>query len=227
MQPPAGTQDAAPTREMPPIPSYEESSAAKDNPLPAAPTIVSAQGEACAKCGALVAPDQRYCIDCGERRGDPRLPFMDGRTAVQPPADPPPATAYPAAAWGAPPAPPKNKWASGAALLGTIAVLLLAMGVGVLIGNKGNANTAAQQPVILGGGATSATGASDATASAKSSDASAADGDGATKSGVDASAIAKKNGVKLAKPDVELGDTCEKGSVGCNSSGKFDGDYFK
>jgi hypothetical protein len=22
-------------------------------------------------------PDQRYCLACGARRGDPRLPFMD------------------------------------------------------------------------------------------------------------------------------------------------------
>ncbi|MFT4049961.1 MAG: hypothetical protein QM648_09020 [Solirubrobacterales bacterium] len=221
MQPPAGTQDAAPTREMPPIP------AAKDNPLPAAPTIVSAQGEACAKCGALVAADQRYCIECGERRGDPRLPFMDGRTAAAPPAEPPASPVYPAGAWTPPPAPPKNKWASGAALLGTIAVLLLAMGVGVLIGNKGGGNTAAQQPVYLGGGATAATGPSESTGSTKTSDTAAASDSGETKSGVDASAIAKKNGVKLAKPDVDLGDSCEKGSVGCSSDGKFDGDYFK
>ena len=33
--------------------------------------------EQCPSCGALVAADQRYCLECGHRRGDPRLPFMD------------------------------------------------------------------------------------------------------------------------------------------------------
>jgi hypothetical protein len=173
-----------------------------------------------------MAADQRYCTDCGERRGDPRLPFMDGRTAAEPPAPIATATAYPVAGYAAPP-PAKSKWSSGMALLATIATLLLAMGVGVLIGNKGdNSNAASQQPIIVGGtGATAASGATDAAAASK--DSKGADASTETKAGVDADAVAKKNGVKLAPKDVDLGGKCPKGSVGCNSQGEFTGDYFK
>ena len=31
--------------------------------------------EPCAHCGALLASDQRYCLSCGERRADMRVPF--------------------------------------------------------------------------------------------------------------------------------------------------------
>ena len=32
-------------------------------------------GEACAECGSPLAADQRYCLECGTRRGDPRLDY--------------------------------------------------------------------------------------------------------------------------------------------------------
>jgi hypothetical protein len=219
MQSPPGTQETALTREMPPV------DVAETSPLPPSPTLISAAGDACANCGALVAADQRYCIECGERRGQPRLPFMDGRTAAEPPAEVVPSQytqmAYP------PPAPPKSKWSSGLALLATIGLLLLAMGVGVLIGNDGDDKAVAQQPVVIGGPASTATGASGATAAAAGAGAAAADSASKDKAGVDADAVAKKNGVKLAPKDVDLGGKCEKGSVGCSDSGEFDGEYFK
>src|SRR5215208_6043608 len=31
-------------------------------------------GTACANCGAPLAADQRYCLSCGARRGEPRVP---------------------------------------------------------------------------------------------------------------------------------------------------------
>lgn len=114
------------------------------------------------------------------------------------------------------------------ALLSTIAVLLLAMGVGVLIGDRGGSEAASTQPVILGGvGATAATGATTDTGAASTDEKASASADSDTKSGVDADAIAKKNGVKLAPKDVDLGQECEKGSVGCSDSGEFDGNYFE
>lgn len=222
MQLPTGTQEPAVTRQMPPV------AVGDANPLPPAPTIASPTGDACTNCGAMVAADQRYCIDCGERRGEPRLPFMDGRTAAQPVAEVLPAPAYPMAY--APSAEPKSKWSSGLALLSTIAVLLLAMGVGVLIGNNGDSKASSQQPMIIGGGATTAAGSTGATAAAAGAAggaAAASGGDGETGSGVDAEAIAKKNGVKLAPKNVDLGEKCSKGSVGCNDNGEFDGEYFK
>jgi hypothetical protein len=35
------------------------------------------EGERCASCGVPLASDQRYCLNCGERRGNARIPFMD------------------------------------------------------------------------------------------------------------------------------------------------------
>ena len=32
-------------------------------------------GEPCANCGSPLAADQRYCLECGTRRGGPRIPF--------------------------------------------------------------------------------------------------------------------------------------------------------
>ena len=221
MQPTTGTQDTDVTRQMPPVPSADSS------PLPSAPTVVGSNGDTCPKCHSRVAADQRYCIECGERRGEPRLPFMDGRTAAQPPAEVVSASAYPIAGYLPPPAPPKTRVSSGLALLATIATLLLAMGVGVLIGNKGDSGTAAasQPPIVLGGGATAAAGATEATTASKDAGKAAAAED--VKGGVDASALAKKNGVKLAPKDVDLGEKCDKGSVGCDENGEFSGDYFK
>lgn len=222
MQPPSATQGTAVTRQMPQAPADGHGS------LPPAPALVKAPGESCPGCGSMIAAGQRYCIDCGERIGDPRLPVMDGRALAQPPQ--PPAPPAPYAAYGFPPPPaPRSKWSSGTAMLATIALLLLAMGVGVMIGNNGDSKAAAQQPIVIGGtGTTAATGASDATSADASNSATKGmvGDDGKTSAGVDAEALAKKNGVKLAPKDVDLGGKCPKGSVGCNDSGEFDGDYF-
>ncbi len=36
---------------------------------------VAQEGEACPNCAAPMAADQRYCLNCGARRGEPRVPF--------------------------------------------------------------------------------------------------------------------------------------------------------
>lgn len=181
-------------------------------------------GDACPKCSAPMAGDQRYCTECGERRGEPRFSFMDGNAPapqhqpapplqqLQPPYPPPTATQ-------------RNRWSSGIALVSSVGVLLLAMGVGVLIGNngEGSVNTAASQPVILGAAPTAATGPTEAVAdtSAKKDAEAAAASDAAN-----AEATAKANGVKLAPKDIGIGDKCEKGSAGCDG-GEFTGDFFE
>ena len=35
------------------------------------------EGERCTGCGVPLAEDQRYCLNCGGRRGNARVPFMD------------------------------------------------------------------------------------------------------------------------------------------------------
>jgi hypothetical protein len=92
------------------------------------------QGEACVACGSPLAADQRYCLECGERRA-PVSDFLRSGPPRRPaPASPPP-QAPPSTGLEAPGAPGRSNTLS---LLAGIGVLLLAMGVGVLIGRSGS-----------------------------------------------------------------------------------------
>ena len=65
--------------------------------------VLGLHGEPCATCGAPLAADQRYCLACGARRADARLPFRGILAApgTPPPgATPGPATAPPPEAGG-------------------------------------------------------------------------------------------------------------------------------
>lgn len=195
-------------------------------PIPSSPVQ---SGDQCPSCGAALAADQRYCLECGQRRGDPRLPFMDAVVLMD-------AVKHPQQA---PPAAPKKKRAGispNAALIAGVGTLLLALGIGVLIGRSGHqevAQTAAAPIVIHSGGS----GETEATASKGK----------ATTGGGAASAKTKKqktaalkqaeahpaaeevikpaNGVKLAPPTVKPGDKCEAGAAGCEG-GEFTGNFF-
>src|ERR1700760_754947 len=111
--------------------------------LPAdAPTqqfVGATVGDRCAACGTQLATDQKYCVNCGERRGKARFPV--GTAAVTPAA-------------AAPPPPPrttrKQRLSSSTALVAGVGTLLLAMGVGVLIGhtNNGSSKNASAPQVI-------------------------------------------------------------------------------
>src|SRR5580700_10192895 len=55
-----------------------------------AQVVASASDERCAECGAPMASDQRYCVECGERRGERRFPaVVDSAGAAPPPGGPP------------------------------------------------------------------------------------------------------------------------------------------
>ncbi len=206
--------------------------------MPPAPRLPTTQvqsatvqgGDQCPSCGAPLASDQRYCLECGQRRGDPRLPFMDAvvlMEAVKRPNQ-------------APPPPPKKKRAGispNAALIAGIGTLLLALGIGVLIGRSGEHNVAATTPapqiVQVGGGSGEG---ETAAASGKSST-----GRGASKAKTKkqkqaalkeaeqhpaAEEVLKPAGnVKLPPPKVQPGDKCEPGAAGCEN-GKFNGSFF-
>ena len=117
------------------------------------PTIAPA-GEPCPGCGASLAGDQRYCLQCGTRRGDARLPFRDALAGR-------PAGGYTERVTEryTPETPPER---TGLTFLAGLACLLLALGVGVLIGRSGQtsstpAKAVAPQVIQVGGGATAAT----------------------------------------------------------------------
>ena len=97
-------------------------------------------GEPCEECGAPLAIDQRYCLNCGSRRGEPRVDYRRVMAAggseapTSQPPQPPGEAEPPKAGRG------ERDFAPLAAVAG-IAVLGLMLLVGVLIG-KGNAPAA-------------------------------------------------------------------------------------
>lgn len=145
----------------------------RDQHAPKTELVGGVVRERCANCQAPLAPDQRYCVNCGERRGRPR--FSDDTIAAQ-------AAAGPAAA--AVPPPPRSRISSGTTLVAGIATLLIAMGVGVLIGEKSSSGSTpgrASAPAVITVGGSGTTGA-------------AAAGTGAAASGGTAAAIHTKGG---------------------------------
>lgn len=110
--------------------------------------------ESCPNCGAQMAADQRYCLNCGHRRGDPRLPFMDAVVFME-------SMSAPSGGAGAAPPPPpaeqpnSGRWNANAALIAGVATLVLAIGVGFLIGrtgHEGSSQAAAPQVIKVEGG---------------------------------------------------------------------------
>lgn len=103
--------------------------------------------EPCSQCSAPLAPDQRYCLQCGAPRahvsGPMAGPRVDGPTSqlTRPGAGqvPPGAPSAPPGMQQRVPLSPAQMYgrSNTLALLAGIGVLLLAMGVGVLIGRAG------------------------------------------------------------------------------------------
>lgn len=183
-----------------------------------------------------MAADQRYCLDCGQRRGDPRLPFMDAVVLMD--------TVVKGTRSAAPPPPPKKtrRMSANATLIAGIGTLLLALGVGVLIGRSGehSGSTAGTTPVVVkvpnGAGETTGTSAEastgkGSTAGSSSAKANKAATAAASKTGASGQSHATEsilhpaNGVKLAPPEQKLGGKCSSGTAGCKG-GKYTGEFF-
>jgi hypothetical protein len=138
------------------------------NTVSSQPIATSAQPvgapEPCRGCGAPLAEDQRYCLECGERRTPMSSVLLGGppaSTPSQPPPTDPPAAGAREGARG-----------SGATVIAGVGVLLLAVGVGVLIGRSGGGHSAgpAAPQVITVSSATSGTAAPASEAGAFSDD---------------------------------------------------------
>ena len=184
-------------------------------------SLATTSTDRCPNCGAQMAPDQRYCIQCGERRSGGGLRDALPRAQVAAPA----AGAPRHRAWFTP----------NSGLIAGVATLLLAMGVGVLIGRSGdNGNSRATTPQVVtvsagaggtaaAGGTTAGTAAADSATTSKSSKSKSSKSKVSGTESVDATA--KKHGVKLPPKVVKVGQKCEKGAKGCQG-GKFTGDFF-
>jgi hypothetical protein len=127
------------------------------------------QGQHCPRCGAPHAADQRYCLECGERLAPTSSVLSAGAPFAQAPAQ---------SAGGTPRQPPAELLAAGGrepawqrnsalTVLAGVGVLLLAMGVGVLIGRAGGSKQAAGTPQVISvagsGPTTSPTGSGEST----------------------------------------------------------------
>jgi hypothetical protein len=240
-QPPPLPQAPLPPQPHPPLPEESITPPVTSPPPPvpthAAPmppaTPQSPSGfEHCPSCGAMVAADQRYCLECGHRRGEPRLPFMDAVVFMdamnQPSAEPASASSK-----------KKKKGISpNTALIAGVGTLLLALGIGVLIGRSGGhgAAPASQAPIVIKGGTgeeevkTASTGGEAAGGGGtkvkskkqlvKAKTQAAETGEGAEK------VLHTAPGVNLPPAKIQVGEKCEKKVAGCNSKGEFDGSYF-
>ncbi len=114
----------------------------------------TAVGATCAGCGAPLATDQRYCLQCGERTA-PMSSVLAGSPAQAGGPAPSSAAVPPGVT---PPVPPGLPGADGRGnaltVIAGVGVLLLAMGIGVLIGrstsSKPGAAVAAPQVITVG-----------------------------------------------------------------------------
>jgi hypothetical protein len=151
------------------------------------------------------------------------------------------------AATAAPPSPPSRRRPSisaSSSLVAVVATLVLALGVGVMIGRSGEdgaSNAAAPQIIRVGGGegltatASTAGGAGAAAgkggkkadpATVKKAKEKAATGDSGTSKATE-EVFEPAPGVKIAPPEQQLGGDCDPGVAGCNDKGEFEGTFFE
>jgi hypothetical protein len=117
-----------------------------------APVPSEQGGASCANCSAPLAPDQRYCLACGQPASPVRLAFLD---VLQADAQPYGAGQSPAGSLS-PAYAPMIEPASGAyawmrrysGLFGLLSVLLLAIVVGLLVGHWVTQSKAPAQQVL-------------------------------------------------------------------------------
>jgi len=181
----------------------------------------AAVGDRCTNCQSPLASDQRYCVACGARRGKPRFSYA----AMTAQAAPPPIA----------PKQRRPRVSAAFTLVAGVATLLLAMGIGVLIGhNNGNDSSrqaAAPAQIITvngGGGAAAATPTSTTASTGKPGKAGKTQTPKLTKKVVKkVTAAATKvlgGSTALAAPTAKQGSSCSHGA-GCQG-GKFTGNFF-
>jgi hypothetical protein len=178
--------------------------------------LMPASADLCPSCRSSMLADQRYCLECGERRSG-RPP-----AASAAPVAGPPVRARRGSFAGAP---------AGATLVAGVATLLLALGVGVEIGRSGRSVTPAAAPVrvvTVGGTAAPAAGAGTAApgavvATPTPSATTDASSSGKATSKAKATPTPKPKAAKTPPPDVKVGSP---GKGPGYKDGKFTGDFF-
>lgn len=180
-----------------------------------------------------MAPDQRYCVECGQRRGPAQLPFLE--QAAQRTRE------------ASPPAKQRRRPAMSVntTLIAGIGTLMLAMGTGVLIGRSATSasgNTGGVQVLTVpssggtapsGGtgaaGTTSAGESESSTHTSESGEAKAKAGKGGgskSKSAKSSASASKSTPSKLPKPEKTVVKIGSKGKGPGYQKGEFTGHFF-
>jgi hypothetical protein len=245
MTPEAGLTD--------PTTPVHPSAAPAPPPPPGAPRDAFDDRESCPACAAPMATDQRYCVGCGQRREDASLPLVEAATS----------TGSPDARGGAgrippPPSPrqggPQGRPSPNAVLIAGVATLILAVGLGFLIGRgihgDGASASHGAQTITIENGSAVPTPGSPAVPQAPESAPKHGRGDGrqphlSPRDTPEIEKIPERNSgpneqeelekktqeqlhakVPLAKPTVKPGESCEEGTAGCGKDHKFHGVFF-
>jgi hypothetical protein len=171
----------------------------------------SSAGAICAGCGAPLAPDQRYCLACGQPASPVRLAFLDvlqgeyqpAAHGVGVPGGPPPAAAY----YAQPPEPDGllGSLRRYSGLLALAGVLLASLLIGLLVGHwitGGNGTAAPGKQVIEVKGLSGLAAAAPAPSTTGSSN--SATGEGSTGSGSKRHDSAKQQAKEEAKDAKEV-----------------------
>lgn len=227
----ATARDADPTTASTDTMAVPGTATRASEPAPApAPVGLVAAGDRCANCAQPLAPDQTYCLNCGERRGPPRFtaaPANNTTTGAARPDSPPRG----------------NRFSAGTTLIAGVATLLLALGIGVLIGNKSASsptptNSKAQVVYLNGAGGAGAastaaptsapvsSGGSSGSANKSSSKSNKNNGGKASTSASSSTAASSSTpttATNLPPATVTVG---QKGSGPGYQKGKFTGNFF-
>lgn len=213
-----------------------------------ADTLTAAVEGRCVNCDSPLAPDQRYCVQCGQRRGRSRFALAGAAPETRKSAD--------IRIHSEPP--PRRGSSSGTTVVAGIATLVLALGVGVEIGRLSHNNSpvpaaGSSKPQVniynsgAGSGAgQSAVAGSSTAASAGSSSSKHSAGShskhgkqsttantsstpkpttSAVKKASSAASSVLGSGGGQSNATVTTGQSCAAGSAGCQN-GHFSGNYF-
>jgi hypothetical protein len=178
------------------------------------PLLGARPRQGCGACGAAMAADQRYCVECGERRGAPRVSLLEGPT--QRPRESPPQS---------PPSPQRRIAPVNSTLIAIIGTLLLALGIGVLIGRSGNTSVKSPpaQVVTISGGPATTTAATPATTGTATTPAS---GSSSTTAKTKPKTAATSTSTKSTTPPPKTVKVGTPGHGRGYQNGHFTGNFF-
>ena len=164
-----------------------------------------------------MAPDQRYCVECGQRLAHARPPFLSD------PAKTAQATGSP------PPRKPRFQVSPNVALIAGVATLLLALGLGIYIGSLAKGSSAPARQVVAVP-STGPTGTGSTGATAETGTTGGATGKSSKPTGSSSSPAAKASSTKptaaASKPPNPTVQVGQKGSGPGYQHHEFTGHFF-